>query len=97
VTAPPPQTVVEGSPLTVSAAFADAGVLDTHTAVIDWGEGAAEPMAVAEQGGAGSASAGHTYADDGTHAASVTVTDDAGDATTVAFFEAAIQQLYKLG
>ncbi|MEM9597651.1 MAG: PKD domain-containing protein [Acidobacteriota bacterium] len=61
------------------ATYADPGVLDTHTATVDWGDGAVESVAVeVTGGGAGRIVAGHAYASLGTYAARVCVTDDEG-------------------
>lgn len=67
-----------GAPVSVSAAFADAGVLDTHTAVIDWGDGTASAGVVSESAGAGTVSGTHSYASGGTFTVRVTVIDKDG-------------------
>jgi PKD repeat protein len=41
------QSVVVGEALTLTAVFTDPGWLDTHTAVIDWGDGFAETLNLA--------------------------------------------------
>jgi len=72
------QDIVEGAVVEVSAAFTDAGILDTHSATVDWGDGSSSSMTVTEAGGSGTAAASHRYFDDGTYAAKVTVTDQDG-------------------
>jgi hypothetical protein len=77
-------TILGGShhltdPLAVTADFTDAGVLDTHTAVFDWGDGTSSAAAVDEIPGSGTASASHTYSDPGFYLVTVTVEDDDGD------------------
>ena len=63
----------------VLAHFVDDGEADTHTAQIDWGDGATEPGQVNEDGtGLGTVSGFHTYADSGTYTINVTLTDDDG-------------------
>lgn len=59
--------------------FADPGILDTHTATIDWGDGTA-PEAATTTGslGGGAVVGAHTYAGDGAHTVEVCVTDDEG-------------------
>jgi len=65
----------EGSAVSLSGAtFKDPGVLDTHTAVISWGDGAVTPGAVNEV--AHTISASHVYADNGVYTVVVTVTDN---------------------
>ncbi|MBA1443926.1 MAG: PKD domain-containing protein [Gammaproteobacteria bacterium] len=60
------------------ATFTDAGVQDTHTATIDWGDGTVEPGTVTQGAGAGSVAGSHAYAADGNYTVTVTVTDDDG-------------------
>ena len=69
----------EGALVNLTATFQDPGISDTHTAVIDWGDGTGPTaVSVAETAGAGTLSAHHVYADDGTYSVSVIVTDDEG-------------------
>ena len=56
----------------------DTDVLDTHTAVWDWGDGTTMPGTVTETNGSGSVSGSHTYASAGVYTVKVTVTDDDG-------------------
>jgi PKD repeat protein len=67
---------LEGAPVTVTAVFTDAGAADTHTALIDWGDGTAGPAPV--DAVTRTVTGGHVYADDGVFAVRVTVTDDDG-------------------
>ncbi len=60
------------------ATFVDAGVEDTHTAIIDWGDGTSDPGTVSQGAGSGSVSGSHGYAGGGTYTVTVTVTDDEG-------------------
>ena len=60
------------------ATFTDAGVLDTHIASIDWGDGTTAPGTVTQGAGSGSVDATHVYTASGTFTVSVTVTDDDG-------------------
>lgn len=61
-----------------SAQFTDPGVLDTHTASIDWGDGSTTAGVVEETNGSGTASGAHTYAKAGFYTVTMTVTDKDG-------------------
>jgi len=86
------QTVDEGVVVSLDpAAFNDLGTLDTHTATIDWGDGAVESGVVSESpfgppgstaGANGTVSGNHVYADNGVYTVTVTVTDDDGGVGT---------------
>ena len=65
----------EGAVWTGSASFADPGTKDTHTAVVDYGDGS-EPEQVEVAGGKIALS--HRFVDEGDHDVTVTVTDDDG-------------------
>ncbi len=79
ITAPlapaPVNTIVNAS-----ASFTDPGVLDTHTAVWDWGDGNTSAGSVTETNGSGSVSGNHTYTAAGVYTVKVTVTDKDGGA-----------------
>ncbi|MEM7000739.1 MAG: PKD domain-containing protein, partial [Pseudomonadota bacterium] len=73
------QSVQVGSTLNLDpASFTDAGILDTHTASIDWGDGTTEAGAVSQGSGSGTVAGSHAYAGEGTYTVTVTVTDDDG-------------------
>jgi hypothetical protein len=65
-------------PVTVYASFTDAGVTDTHTCWITWGDGKTTQGIVSESGGAGTCRASHTYGVGGWWPVSVSVYDDEG-------------------
>ncbi len=82
-----PQTVDEGSTLALTVAtFHDQGTADTHTATISWGDGTStDAGAVTESpfgppgattGANGSVAGSHVYADNGTYAVTICVSDD---------------------
>ncbi len=78
--------VAEGETVEITGSFTDVGTLDTHTAVIDWGDGTTSAAVVDEDAGAGSLSASHVYAAGGIYEIQVTLTDDdtGGDAAAAA-------------
>ncbi len=81
VIANPGQTINKGEVLSMTlATFTDPGVLDTHTATIDWGDGGVEEGVVSESGGSGAVSGSHVYVSGGTYTVTVTVVDNGGDA-----------------
>jgi hypothetical protein len=71
-----------GDLLTLTVSFTDAGILDTHTAYVDWGDGATMPVNVNEVNGSGSFVAKHAYASGGIFDVTYTLTDDDGDSAT---------------
>ena len=80
------QPASEGQELFFSTTFVDPGVLDMHTATVDWGDGSvSETVVIDEHGGAGTVSGSHVYRDDGTFNVNVTVIDDGGATTTTSF------------
>lgn len=56
--------------------FTDPGVLDTHTATVDWGDGNTTSATVNQTGNTVSGS--HVFADNGTYVVSVTLADNGG-------------------
>jgi uncharacterized repeat protein (TIGR01451 family) len=73
VTATTDLTADEGQTLNLQVAtFADDGSDDTHTALINWGDGIVEPGTV----GTGVVTGAHAYADDDLYTVAITVTDD---------------------
>lgn len=67
--------------VSVAGVYADVGTLDTHTAIVDWGDGTApEPINLDEL--AGTVSGSHEYTRGGVFPITVTLTDDDGGMTT---------------
>ena len=76
----PAAPVPVGTSVSVTASFTDANSGDTHTASITWDDGANSALSVTESGGAGNASASHTYTVPGVYTIQVSVSDgDLGD------------------
>lgn len=63
--------------ITADANFTDLDLLDTHTAVWDWGDGTS-PGTVTESNGSGSVTGSHTYSTPGVYTLKLTVTDNNG-------------------
>lgn len=64
----------QGETVTLSADFTDVGTLDTHTAVIDWGDGTTTVATVDQN--TGTVSGDHVYANGGLYEVTLTLTDD---------------------
>lgn len=69
----PVDPVAVGTAIEASADFTDPGLLDTHTAAWDWGDGNVD-----ETSGSGSVTGSHTYTVAGVYEVTLTVIDDDG-------------------
>lgn len=67
------------STIGTSASFTDPGVLDTHTAVWNWGDGNTSSGVVSEANGSGSVIGSHVYSAAGVYTVVATVTDKDGE------------------
>jgi hypothetical protein len=82
--------VLTGLPVTVSANFADPGVLDRQTAEISWGDGTSDPHTAfnafdeAFGDGTGNLSDTHVFTQPGTYAIELSVADDDLEGNTAA-------------
>ena len=77
ITAPlDPQWV--GTSVNVNTIFTDPGVLDTHTAVLDWGDGTTSEGVVSETNGSGTVTGSHIYIVAGVYTLTLTVADKDG-------------------
>ena len=79
VTITSPPSGFEGATVSVSATFTDDSG-DVHAATIDWGEGPPAAGTVDGTDGGGTVTGSHVYANDGSYAVTVTVTDNRGGA-----------------
>ena len=78
------EAAVAGDASRITGSITDAGLLDTHTATVDWGDGTVESVPVtAGQPGHGSFAAAHAYASSGSFVAHVVATDDDGGRAVV--------------
>src|SRR5258706_869645 len=78
------EPVAVGTQLTLGAQLSDPGTADTHTAIVDWGDGTVAPAAVQESFGVGTLTAIHAYSAAGVYRVGATVTDDDGGAASAA-------------
>jgi uncharacterized delta-60 repeat protein len=69
-------STLQGQSVSLSGAFTDAGTADTHTVIINWGDGTSSSGTISEADGAGSISGSHTYAFGGIYTITVTLSDD---------------------
>ncbi len=67
----------EGQSLDLVGTFSDPGVLDTHTAVVQWSDGSSTPAAVVESNGLGTVTASHIFADNSIYPLRLEVIDNA--------------------
>lgn len=63
-------------PFAILGTFFDRGILDTHTAVWDWGDGTTSPGVLTEENAEGTINNTHIYAQAGNYTITLTVTDD---------------------
>lgn len=85
---PSSDKAAEGDVITFTGSFTDPGVLDTHTAEVDWGDGNVLPATVMEVGGVGTFTAQHSYQFGGIYTVQITLRDDdtGEDSATKAVF-----------
>lgn len=81
----PLDPVLVNTAISTSVTFNDPGVLDTHTAVWDWGDGNTSAGAVTEVDGSGSVTGNHAYTTAGVFTLKLTVTDKDGASSQSVF------------
>jgi hypothetical protein len=72
------RNIIVGQSVTLTNAFFDFGLGDTHTGSFTWGDDAISAGVINEVNGSGTISGTHTYAAAGTYSVEVSVTDDDG-------------------
>ena len=73
-------TIISGGTVQIGASFTDKGVVDTHTATIDFGDGqGAQPATLQQGAGSGTVTGALVYFVPGTYSVEACVTDDDGD------------------
>jgi streptogramin lyase len=77
----PGNPVKVNTAMNVSAAFMDPDVGDSHTAVLDWGDGTTTQGIVSETNGSGDVVGSHTYMAIGDYTVNLTVSDNSGGST----------------
>jgi hypothetical protein len=76
---PTPDVVPVGTSVSTSASYSDPGLLDTHTASWNWGDGSTDAGQTSATDGSGTATGSHTYSTPGVYTLILTVTDKDGD------------------
>ncbi|MBS7614631.1 PKD domain-containing protein [Candidatus Bathyarchaeota archaeon] len=78
-------TVVINTQVTANASFTDLGILDSHAAVWNWGDGTMSAGTITETEGSGLVTGQHTYTAAGVYTVTLNVTDNYGDSDTAKF------------
>src|SRR5262249_20808433 len=78
-----PSLAVRGQSLDFVDSFTDPGILDTHSVIINWGDGLSSSGVVTENRGSGSVSTSHVYTASGKYTVTFTVTDKDGGSTSL--------------
>ena len=81
----PVDPLAKGTPVDLTATFTDPGVLDTHTATIDWDDGNTTNGCITGSGGTYNVFSSWTYNEAGVYTITLTVEDDDGGNDTEQF------------
>lgn len=76
----PSEPVATGVETEVTAFFSDGGITDTHTCIVDWGNGDLTQGLVSESNGSGTCTGRHAYAEAGVYTPTVSIWDDQAQA-----------------
>ncbi len=85
ITGLPSDPIEIGTTVELISTFTDPGILDTHTAIFDWGDGTISTGTVTETDGCGTATDTHIYTETGVHTVTLTITDKDGGSDTEIF------------
>jgi len=73
------QSILEGNSCTFDLlSFTDAGILDTHSSIIDWGDGAIDTGIITKSDQSWIVTGTHVYGDNGIYSVLISVNDDDG-------------------
>ena len=79
---PPVAQPTEGTAYSLPVSFTDPGVQDTHTITVEWGDDTPNTVAVLPVGTRSFSGISHTFRDNGSYTATITVADDSGESTS---------------
>ena len=89
------QSVNTGSSFSISTAFTDPGIHETHTGIVNWGDGTSSIATVNDS--SGTISASHIYQTHGSYTPTLQVTDSAGAVASMSFQVTALYVAPSLG
>ncbi|MFX0126030.1 MAG: PKD domain-containing protein [Candidatus Hodarchaeota archaeon] len=81
----PIDPIALGTPLLASASFNDPGILDTHSAIWDWGDGTTSSGVITEEAGSGTVDGNHEYTEPGVYTITLTLSDNDGGLASTQF------------
>jgi PKD repeat protein len=78
----PMESVLPGVTVNAGAVFSDPGILDTHAAAWDWGDGTVTQGVIIESGGSGNVAGSHSYTTPGVYTVTLTISDGVESASS---------------